>query len=311
MSPTRPLQQKKIRLLEKLLLLTLALLLGATVAKGVAGYLSGATSFYADAGAGLLMVLTAVLALSRLHRTATPQLITSGRADRGYARIFSLMFTLVSFGLFLAIYRRGPADQAMAHPLPALGMAVLGLLFLLCAAVYLRRWATYYRLAVLGIGARYLWWAIATSVIVLALVALSFWTGWGWLDAVGGALQALMLLAVAYRLWTRGAAAPRVPLPEAEHRELKDLLHRFAEPRQISFSALNGVLIEGRRHITVIMGIPETWTVVKAQRSADELSREVQQLFEGAEVEIHIESAAEFEDLATHRQDLTREDFRG
>lgn len=311
MSPTRPLQQKKIRLLERLLLRTLALLLGATVAKGVAGYLSGALSFHADAMLALLLVLAAVLALSRLRRTTVPQLITFAWVDRGYARLFSLMFLVVALGLFFAVYRRIPAGPALVHPLPALGMAGLGLLLLFCAVVCLRRWAVYYRLAVLRVGARYLWWGIATSVTVLVLVTLSFWTGWGWLDAVGGILQALVLLAVAHRLWTGGAAAPRVPLPEEEHRALKDLLHRFAEPRQISFSALNGVLIQGQRHITVIMGVPENWTVVKAQRSAAELSGEVQQLFRGAEVEIHLESAAEFEGLAEQQPDFSREDFRG
>lgn len=312
MSHIRPLQQKKINLLERILVLTLVLLLVSTLLKTAAGIFSGSIGFYADAVACLLLLLTTLLAISRLRRTAVPQLITFGRADRSYARIFSVMFTVLSLGLITLVSWHLIDATPLQLPVPALGSAGLAWLFMFSLAVYLQRSSRYYRLEILGTGARYLWLGIFTSTLILLAVALTFWTGWSWLDALIGFLQALVLLYVAYQLWTRSAATqPRVPASAEELRELKDLLHHFAEPRQISFSAIHGVRIGERLHFTVIMGVPETWTVVKAQRSADALEQEILQHFGGARVEIHLESSEVFQDPGFHQEHVTREDFRG
>lgn len=306
------LQRKQIRLLEQILLRGLMILVVATVLKTGAAIISGSTGLYADALVSGLITAGGVMSLSRLQRTGATHLIAADRVDLSYSRILSVVVTLGAIALVFSASWRFHDPQQLLNPLPSLLLGVFAIMFYLSLAIYLLRKSQFYRLRLLGYGARVLGYGALSSTICLLVVAATFWTSRAWLDSLIGLAQGALLVYVAFQLWHQtSATTTRTPLPLAEQAQMMELLDCFAVTERVSFSAANGVLINERRNLSIIMAVPDDWTVVKAQRCADALEIELRELFADAEVEIHLESQEDAADRHSPTSRSTREDFRG
>ena len=138
---------------------------------------------------------------------------------------------------------------------------------------------------------RHLLTDVWTSVGVIVGVALAAATGSRWLDSVVALLVALNIGAVGVSLMRRsGAGLMDHALPAADREELDRLLDSHRS-EGVSFPWVRTRQAGRRSFVSLVMLVPETWTVREAHEFVDGVEREIGAALPGAEVTTHVEPA--------------------
>ena len=269
--------------------------------KYLAYWTTGSVALYSDALESIVNVITAVVALIAVRISAKP-------ADRQHqfghhkADYFSAVIegVLIIVAALLILHA---AWDALQNPRtftePWLGLAISGLATAINAvwSWFLinngRRW----RSPALVADGWHLFSDVATSIGVVAGLALAVLTGWAFLDAALAALVAINILFAGWRVISSSVSGL---MDEAVTSDISRRIRTL-----ISESASGAIEAHDLRtrtagraiFIDFHLVVPGTMSVADAHRICDRIERALEAEIEGAEVVIHVEPEGE----ARHR----------
>lgn len=269
--------------------------------KYVAYLKTGSVALYSDALESIVNVLTAVVALVAIRISSRP-------ADRRHqfghhkAEYFSAVLEGVLIVVAAMLILREAWD-AFQKPRtitePALGIVISLVATALNAgwAAFLVVWGRRRHSPALVADGWHLYTDVATSIGVLAGIALAVWTGWTILDPLIAAAVAVNIL---WTGWGLASASMSSLMDEAVAADVADRLRARISDNADGAIEVHDLRTRSAGRATFIefhLVVPGTMTVAEAHAICDRLEAAIRDEVAGAEVLIHVEPEGE----ARHR----------
>ncbi|KAB2910602.1 MAG: cation transporter [Hyphomicrobiaceae bacterium] len=265
--------------------------------KYLAYWLTGSVALYSDALESIVNLTTALVALYAIHISSQPadrrHQFGHHKAEYFSAVVEGVLIVVASLLIFREAYDAFISPRTLTEPV--LGLAVNGLATVLNAgwSYFLITWGRRQRSPALVADGWHLFTDVATSVGVLAGLALAALTGWQILDPALAALVAVNILWAGWKLVRESVSGLMDEAVTAEvARHIRQIISSNAE------GAIEAHDVKTRTagratFIEFHLVVPGTMTVAASHDICDRIEDALKRSVHGAEVLIHVEPEAE------------------
>ena len=273
--------------------LSIAAALATILLKGVAWRLTGSVGLLSDALESLVNLASAVMALAMLSLAALPP-DENHAHGHGKAEYFSSAFE--GFLIVVAAISIGyAATERLLNPRPleavgiGLGVSVAASLINFATARMLMTVGRRYNSITLEADAHHLFTDVWTSVGVIVGVALTWLTGWLWLDPAIALVVAANIVWIGWQLLHRSAAGLMdVSLPDEKLKAVNAVLDGY-RLHGLEFHALRTRQAGTRTFVTLHVMVPGDWTVQAGHDWSERIEADIRQTVPNAHVTTHLE----------------------
>lgn len=266
------------------------------VLKVLAAMLTGSVGFLSDALESGVNLVAAVVGFIALRIAAKPadanHQFGHGKAEYVSALVEGAMIFVAAALIIYTSTLRLLNPQPLEQPGIGLALSTLASVLYLAVGLALLKAGKKYRSATLQADGHHLLTDVWTSVGVLVGIALVALTDWLWLDPIVAFAVGINILWTGYRLLKESLSSLlSESLPKEEHAELDARLTELEEEFGVLFTSRRTIASGRQRLVYLTMDVPGEWTVLAAHDIADRIEDNIDELFPGAEVFIHVEPA--------------------
>lgn len=283
-------------LLERFMKLSIATAVLTIVLKVLAAMLTGSVGFLSDALESGVNLVAAVVGFIALRIAAKPadanHQFGHGKAEYVSALVEGAMIFVAAALIIYTSALRLLNPQPLEQPGIGLALSTLASVLNLAVGLVLLKAARKYRSATLRADGHHVLTDVWTSVGVLVGIALVALTDWLWLDPIVAFAVGINILWTGYKLLKESLSSLlSESLPKEEHAELDARLTELEEEFGVLFTSRRTIASGRQRLVYLTMDVPGEWTVLAAHDIADRIEDNIDELFPGAEVFIHVEPA--------------------
>lgn len=283
-------------LLERFMKLSIATAVLTIVLKVLAAVLTGSVGFLSDALESGVNLVAAVVGFIALRIAAKPadanHQFGHGKAEYVSALVEGAMIFVAAALIIYTSTLRLLNPQPLEQPGIGLALSTLASVLNLAVGLALLKAGKKYRSATLQADGHHLLTDVWTSVGVLVGIALVALTDWLWLDPIVAFAVGINILWTGYKLLKESLSSLlSESLPKEEHAELDARLAELEEEFGVLFTSRRTIASGRQRLVYLTMDVPGEWTVLAAHDIADRIEENIDELFPGAEVFIHVEPA--------------------
>lgn len=283
-------------LLERFMKLSIATAVLTIVLKVLAAMLTGSVGFLSDALESGVNLVAAVVGFIALRIAAKPadanHQFGHGKAEYVSALVEGAMIFVAAALIIYTSTLRLLNPQPLEQPGIGLALSTLASVLNLAVGLALLKAGKKYRSATLQADGHHLLTDVWTSVGVLVGIALVALTDWLWLDPIVAFAVGINILWTGYRLLKESLSSLlSESLPKEEHAELDARLTELEDEFDVLFTSRRTIASGRQRLVYLTMDVPGEWTVLAAHDIADRIEDNIDELFPGAEVFIHVEPA--------------------
>ncbi|OFL97803.1 transporter [Corynebacterium sp. HMSC071F07] len=283
-------------LLERFMKLSIATAVLTIVLKVLAAMLTGSVGFLSDALESGVNLVAAVVGFIALRIAAKPadanHQFGHGKAEYVSALVEGAMIFVAAALIIYTSALRLLNPQPLEQPGIGLALSTLASVLNLAVGLALLKAGKKYRSATLQADGHHLLTDVWTSVGVLVGIALVALTDWLWLDPMVAFAVGINILWTGYRLLKESLSSLlSESLPKEEHAELDARLAELEDEFDVLFTSRRTIASGRQRLVYLTMDVPGEWTVLAAHDIADRIEDNIDELFSGAEVFIHVEPA--------------------
>ncbi|HBC7265695.1 TPA: cation transporter [Corynebacterium striatum] len=283
-------------LLERFMKLSIATAVLTIVLKVLAAMLTGSVGFLSDALESGVNLVAAVVGFIALRIAAKPadanHQFGHGKAEYVSALVEGAMIFVAAALIIYTSALRLLNPQPLEQPGIGLALSTLASVLNLAVGLVLLKAGKKYRSATLRADGHHLLTDVWTSVGVLVGIALVALTDWLWLDPIAAFAVGINILWTGYKLLKESLSSLlSESLPKEEHAELDARLTELEEEFGVLFTSRRTIASGRQRLVYLTMDVPGEWTVLAAHDIADRIEDNIDELFPGAEVFIHVEPA--------------------
>ncbi|MFS0229215.1 cation diffusion facilitator family transporter [Corynebacterium striatum] len=283
-------------LLERFMKLSIATAVLTIVLKVLAAMLTGSVGFLSDALESGVNLVAAVVGFIALRIAAKPadanHQFGHGKAEYVSALVEGAMIFVAAALIIYTSALRLLNPQPLEQPGIGLALSTLASVLNLAVGLVLLKAGKKYRSATLRADGHHLLTDVWTSVGVLVGIALVALTDWLWLDPIVAFAVGINILWTGYKLLKESLSSLlSESLPKEEHAELDARLTELEEEFGVLFTSRRTIASGRQRLVYLTMDVPGGWTVLAAHDIADRIEDNIDELFPGAEVFIHVEPA--------------------
>ena len=283
-------------LLERFMKLSIATAVLTIVLKVLAAMLTGSVGFLSDALESGVNLVAAVVGFIALRIAAKPadanHQFGHGKAEYVSALVEGAMIFVAAALIIYTSTLRLLNPQPLEQPGLGLALSTLASVLNLAVGLALLKAGKKYRSATLQADGHHLLTDVWTSVGVLVGIALVALTDWLWLDPIVAFAVGINILWTGYRLLKESLSSLlSESLPKEEHAELDARLTELEDEFDVLFTSRRTIASGRQRLVYLTMDVPGEWTVLAAHDIADRIEDNIDELFPGAEVFIHVEPA--------------------
>ena len=266
------------------------------VLKVLAAMLTGSVGFLSDALESGVNLVAAVVGFIALRIAAKPadanHQFGHGKAEYVSALVEGAMIFVAAALIIYTSALRLLNPQPLEQPGIGLALSTLASVLNLAVGLVLLKAGKKYRSATLRADGHHLLTDVWTSVGVLVGIALVALTDWLWLDPIVAFAVGINILWTGYKLLKESLSSLlSESLPKEEHAELDARLTELEEEFGVLFTSRRTIASGRQRLVYLTMDVPGEWTVLAAHDIADRIEDNIDELFPGAEVFIHVEPA--------------------
>lgn len=283
-------------LLERFMKLSIATAVLTIVLKVLAAMLTGSVGFLSDALESGVNLVAAVVGFIALRIAAKPadanHQFGHGKAEYVSALVEGAMIFVAAALIIYTSALRLLNPQPLEQPGIGLALSTLASVLNLAVGLALLKAGKKYRSATLQADGHHLLTDVWTSVGVLVGIALVALTDWLWLDPMVAFAVGINILWTGYKLLKESLSSLlSESLPKEEHAELDARLAELEDEFDVLFTSRRTIASGRQRLVYLTMDVPGEWTVLAAHDIADRIEDNIDELFPGAEVFIHVEPA--------------------
>ncbi|ATZ05679.1 cation diffusion facilitator family transporter [Corynebacterium striatum] len=283
-------------LLERFMKLSIATAVLTIVLKVLAAMLTGSVGFLSDALESGVNLVAAVVGFIALRIAAKPadanHQFGHGKAEYVSALVEGAMIFVAAALIIYTSALRLLNPQPLEQPGIGLALSTLASVLNLAVGLVLLKAGKKYRSATLRADGHHVLTDVWTSVGVLVGIALVALTDWLWLDPIVAFAVGINILWTGYKLLKESLSSLlSESLPKEEHAELDARLTELEEEFGVLFTSRRTIASGRQRLVYLTMDVPGGWTVLAAHDIADRIEDNIDELFPGAEVFIHVEPA--------------------
>lgn len=283
-------------LLERFMKLSIATAVLTIVLKVLAAMLTGSVGFLSDALESGVNLVAAVVGFIALRIAAKPadanHQFGHGKAEYVSALVEGAMIFVAAALIIYTSALRLLNPQPLEQPGIGLALSTLASVLNLAVGLVLLKAGKKYRSATLRADGHHVLTYVWTSVGVLVGIALVALTDWLWLDPIVAFAVGINILWTGYKLLKESLSSLlSESLPKEEHAELDARLTELEEEFGVLFTSRRTIASGRQRLVYLTMDVPGEWTVLAAHDIADRIEDNIDELFPGAEVFIHVEPA--------------------
>ncbi|MFR9705526.1 cation diffusion facilitator family transporter [Corynebacterium striatum] len=283
-------------LLERFMKLSIATAVLTIVLNVLAAMLTGSVGFLSDALESGVNLVAAVVGFIALRIAAKPadanHQFGHGKAEYVSALVEGAMIFVAAALIIYTSALRLLNPQPLEQPGIGLALSTLASVLNLAVGLVLLKAGKKYRSATLRADGHHLLTDVWTSVGVLVGIALVALTDWLWLDPIVAFAVGINILWTGYKLLKESLSSLlSESLPKEEHAELDARLTELEEEFGVLFTSRRTIASGRQRLVYLTMDVPGEWTVLAAHDIADRIEDNIDELFPGAEVFIHVEPA--------------------
>lgn len=283
-------------LLERFMKLSIATAVLTIVLKVLAAMLTGSVGFLSDALESGVNLVAAVVGFIALRIAAKPadanHQFGHGKAEYVSALVEGAMIFVAAALIIYTSALRLLNPQPLEQPGIGLALSTLASVLNLAVGLVLLKAGKKYRSATLRADGHHVLTDVWTSVGVLVGIALVALTDWLWLDPIVAFAVGINILWTGYKLLKESLSSLlSESLPKEEHAELDARLTELEEEFGVLFTSRRTIASGRQRLVYLTMDVPGEWTVLAAHDIADRIEDNINELFPGAEVFIHVEPA--------------------
>ncbi|AMO88179.1 cation diffusion facilitator transporter family protein [Corynebacterium simulans] len=283
-------------LLERFMKLSIATAVLTIVLKVLAAMLTGSVGFLSDALESGVNLVAAVVGFIALRIAAKPadanHQFGHGKAEYVSALVEGAMIFVAAALIIYTSALRLLNPQPLEQPGIGLALSTLASVLNLAVGLVLLKAGKKYRSATLQADGHHLLTDVWTSVGVLVGIALVALTDWLWLDPMVAFAVGINILWTGYKLLKESLSSLlSESLPKEEHAELDARLAELEDEFDVLFTSRRTIASGRQRLVYLTMDVPGEWTVLAAHDIADRIEDNIDELFPGAEVFIHVEPA--------------------
>lgn len=283
-------------LLERFMKLSIATAVLTIVLKVLAAMLTGSVGFLSDALESGVNLVAAVVGFIALRIAAKPadanHQFGHGKAEYVSALVEGAMIFVAAALIIYTSALRLLNPQPLEQPGIGLALSTLASVLNLAVGLVLLKAGKKYRSATLRADGHHVLTDVWTSVGVLVGIALVALTDWLWLDPIVAFAVGINILWTGYKLLKESLSSLlSESLPKEEHTELDARLTELEEEFGVLFTSRRTIASGRQRLVYLTMDVPGEWTVLAAHDIADRIEDNIDELFPGAEVFIHVEPA--------------------
>ena len=266
------------------------------VLKVLAAMLTGSVGFLSDALESGVNLVAAVVGFIALRIAAKPadanHQFGHGKAEYVSALVEGAMIFVAAALIIYTSALRLLNPQPLEQPGIGLALSTLASVLNLAVGLALLKAGKKYRSATLQADGHHLLTDVWTSVGVLVGIALVALTDWLWLDPMVAFAVGINILWTGYKLLKESLSSLlSESLPKEEHAELDARLAELEDEFDVLFTSRRTIASGRQRLVYLTMDVPGEWTVLAAHDIADRIEDNIDELFPGAEVFIHVEPA--------------------
>lgn len=283
-------------LLERFMKLSIATAVLTIVLKVLAAMLTGSVGFLSDALESGVNLVAAVVGFIALRIAAKPadanHQFGHGKAEYVSALVEGAMIFVAAALIIYTSALRLLNPQPLEQPGIGLALSTLASVLNLAVGLALLKAGKKYRSATLQADGHHLLTDVWTSVGVLVGIALVALTDWLWLDPMVAFAVGINILWTGYKLLKESLSSLlSESLSKEEHAELDARLAELEDEFDVLFTSRRTIASGRQRLVYLTMDVPGEWTVLAAHDIADRIEDNIDELFPGAEVFIHVEPA--------------------
>lgn len=283
-------------LLERFMKLSIATAVLTIVLKVLAAMLTGSVGFLSDALESGVNLVAAVVGFIALRIAAKPadanHQFGHGKAEYVSALVEGAMIFVAAALIIYTSTLRLLNPQPLEQPGIGLALSTLASVLNLAVGLALLKAGKKYRSATLQADGHHVLTDVWTSVGVLVGIALVALTDWLWLDPIVAFAVGINILWTGYRLLKESLSSLlSESLPKEEHAKLDARLAELEDEFDVLFTSRRTIASGRQRLVYLTMDVPGEWTVLAAHDIADRIEDNIDELFPGAEVFIHVEPA--------------------
>ena len=283
-------------LLERFMKLSIATAVLTIVLKVLAAMLTGSVGFLSDALESGVNLVAAVVGFIALRIAAKPadanHQFGHGKAEYVSALVEGAMIFVAAALIIYTSTLRLLNPQPLEQPGIGLALSTLSSVLNLAVGLALLKAGKKYRSATLRADGHHLLTDVWTSVGVLVGIALVALTDWLWLDPIVAFAVGINILWTGYKLLKKSLSSLlSESLPKEEHAKLDARLAELEKKFDVLFTSRRTIASGRQRLVYLTMDVPGEWTVLAAHDIADRIENNIDELFPGAEVFIHVEPA--------------------
>ncbi|PCC83201.1 cation-efflux pump [Corynebacterium accolens] len=283
-------------LLERFMKLSIATAVLTIVLKVLAAMLTGSVGFLSDALESGVNLVAAVVGFIALRIAAKPadanHQFGHGKAEYVSALVEGAMIFVAAALIIYTSALRLLNPQPLEQPGIGLALSTLASVLNLAVGLALLKAGKKYRSATLQADGHHLLTDVWTSVGVLVGIALVALTDWLWLDPMVAFAVGINILWTGYKLLKESLSSLlSESLPKEEHAELDARLAELEDEFDVLFTSRRTIASGRQRLVYLTMDMPGEWTVLAAHDIADRIEDNIDEVFSGAEVFIHVEPA--------------------
>jgi cation diffusion facilitator family transporter len=278
-------------------LVSIAVAAAVLALKVLAYWVTGSVALYSDALESIVNLITALIALYAIHVAAQPadrrHQFGHHKAEYFSAVLEGVLIVVAALMIFREAYDAYVRPRALTEPVQ--GLIVNGAATAINAAwsAFLLTWGRRQRSPALVGDGWHLMTDVATSVGVIAGLALATATGWQVLDPLLAALVALNILWAGWRLVRQSVGGLMDEAVTAEvGRQIRQVIAGNAE----GAIEAHDVKTRAAGRVTFIefhLVVPGTMTVAASHGICDRLEEALTRAVPGAQVLIHVEPEGE------------------
>ena len=269
--------------------------------KYVAYWTTGSVALYSDALESIVNVMTALVAFAAVRISARPadrrHQFGHHKAEYFSAVIEGVLIIVAALLILHAAWQAFRAPRALTEPWIGLGISGVATAINAFWSWMLITWGRRWRSPALVADGWHLFSDVATSVGVIAGLALSALTGWTVLDPAMAALVAVNILVAGWRVVSSSVSGL---MDEAVDGEIARRIRAVISESAAGAIEAHDIRTRTAGRATFIdfhLVVPGKMTVADAHRICDRIERALEAEIAGAEVVIHIEPEGE----AQHR----------
>lgn len=283
-------------LLERFMKLSIATAVLTIALKVLAAMLTGSVGFLSDALESGVNLVAAVVGFIALRIAAKPadanHQFGHGKAEYVSALVEGAMIFVAAALIIYTSALRLLNPQPLEQPGIGLALSTLASVLNLAVGLALLKAGKKYRSATLQADGHHLLTDVWTSVGVLVGIALVALTDWLWLDPIVAFAVGINILWTGYKLLKKSLSSLlSESLSKEEHAELDARLAELEDEFDVLFTSRRTIASGRQRLVYLTMDVPGEWTVLAAHDIADRIEDNIDELFPGAEVFIHVEPA--------------------